>query len=71
LGDNSESVENIYVGTVDEISTNEIGAPVLHIRPAVTNEQLSYVLVALKTTPEEARRKQQLKQQQQQQQQQQ
>ena len=71
LGDNSESVENIYIGTVDEISTNEIGAPVLHIRPAVTNERLSYVLVALKTTPEEARRKQQLKQQQQQQQQQQ
>ena len=70
LGDNSESDENIYVGTVDEISTNEIGAPVLHIRPAVTNERLSYVLVALKTTPEEARRKQQLKQQQQQQQQQ-
>ena len=59
LGDNSESVDNIYVGTVDEISTNEIGAPILHIRPAVTNERLNYVLVALKTTPEEAKRKQQ------------
>jgi len=58
LGDNSESVDNIYVGTVDEISTSEIGAPVLHIRPAVTNEQLNYVLVALKTTPEEAKKKQ-------------
>ena len=59
LGNNSESVDNIYVGTVDEISTNEIGAPVLHIRPAVSNEQLNYVLVALKTTPEEAKKKQQ------------
>lgn len=59
LGDNSESVDNIYVGTVDEISTSEIGAPVLHIRPAVSNEQLNYVLVALKTTPEEAKKKQQ------------
>ena len=48
LGDNAESIENIFVGTVDEISTNEIGAPVLHIRPAVSNEQLNYVLVALK-----------------------
>jgi cell shape-determining protein MreC len=66
LGDNSESVDNIYVGTVDEISTSEIGAPVLHIRPAVTNEQLNYVLVALKTTPEEAKKKQQQQQQQQQ-----
>lgn len=63
LGDNSESVDNIYVGTVDEISTNEIGAPTLHIRPAVTNERLNYVLVALKTTPEEAKRKQQQQQQ--------
>lgn len=65
LGDNSESVDNIYIGTVDEISTNEIGAPILHIRPAVTNEQLNYVMVALKTTPEEIKKKQQQQQQQQ------
>ena len=51
LGDNSENIDNIFIGTVDEISTNEIGAPVLHIRPAVSNEQLDYVFVALKTRP--------------------
>ena len=62
LGDNSESLDSIYVGTVEEISTNEIGAPILHIRPAVTNDQLNYVMVALKSTEEELKRKQQKQQ---------
>lgn len=66
LGDNSESLDSIYVGTVEEISTNEIGAPILHIRPAVTNDQLNYVMVALKSTEEELKKKQQKQQKQQQ-----
>ncbi|MCR4575675.1 MAG: rod shape-determining protein MreC [Lentisphaeria bacterium] len=53
LGDNSEKFDNIFIGTVDEISTNEIGAPVLHIRPAVSNKQLDYVFVALKKLPKQ------------------
>ena len=48
LGNNPEGIDNIIVGYVQQITTADTGAPILHIQQPAQNAQVTYVLVALK-----------------------